>query len=104
MIRLLKSELDFSREQVASLFELAGAPPPAVPPSEPAIIQPSPEVEPYKAPMSRRLAPWSQSLAADGHVDGALRRRHLELTRIPGRAQPAAYDEGFPVEPPERDQ
>lgn len=109
MIRLLKRELDFAREQVSSMFEFAGARPPEVPSeSEVAIIAPSTvsAVEPYRGPLSRRLVPWSQSLAADGHVDRAMQRRHLELTRIPGRAQPAGYDEGFTTEPepPERDQ
>lgn len=109
MIRLLKGELDFARSQVASVFEFAGARPPeameAASLEAPALTPPA-GAEPYRGQLSRRLAPWSQSLAAGGHVDVALKRRHIELTRIPGLAQPAAYDEGFsfPVDPPERKQ
>lgn len=91
MIALLSAELARHEHHVEPI-PVPGTPPPR--PVEPA------GPEPFLA-RSRRVAPWAQSLAAGGHVDAALQRRHLELTRIPGARTDAQYDEGYPPKPQE---
>ena len=95
-IEALRAEVRFGREQVSALYQHLGAPTPAVPEPEPP-LPPARGVE-TKQRMARRLAPWSQSLAADGHVDIAMQDRHRNLARGTAAASDAQYDEGFTSE------
>lgn len=76
MVRFLHAEVDLLRAQVGALFARDGMSLPRPAPSAPQGLQ-----APKKAPKKphRPLVPWSQSLAADGHVRPASLMREVEF-------------------------
>ena len=104
-IRVLSSQLDYTRAELTAFYERCDLAAPKAPPvskPEPPALQPPRGAE--RAPTSgRRIVPWMQSLAAGGHIDAARGRaamdeRAREYEEQQGVVAPSGHDEGFGAE------